>query len=161
VRYTRAEAGSRQSSFLLSDRLLQLSSLTRYALAIGVTVVSVAVRLALDPVWQTKLPYITLFPAIMLSAWAGGAGPGIVTTLTAGIAAAYFWVAPGRSWAIADSSEWFGLVVFVFVGVVISVLNEAWRQGVRELLVRAEPRRHARQHRRRRDHDRRPGASRA
>ena len=119
---------------MLSDRILQLSPLTRYALAIGVTLVSVAIRLALDPVWQTKLPYLTLFPAIVLSAWTGGAGPGIVTTLTAGIAAGYFWVAPARSWAIADSSEWLGLVVFVFVGVVISALNEAWRQGVRELV---------------------------
>ena len=133
MRSTRAEIGSRRSRFLLSDRILQLSSFTRYALAIGVTVVSVAVRLALDPLWQTKLPYITLFPAIMLSAWVGGAGPGIVTTLTSGIAAAYFWVAPGRSWAIVDSSEWFGLLAFVFVGIVISALNEAWRRGVRSL----------------------------
>jgi PAS domain S-box-containing protein len=138
VRYTRAEAGSRQSRFLLSDRILQLSSLTRYALAISVTVVSVAMRLALDPVWQARLPYITLFPGIMLSAWAGGAGPGIVTTLTAAIAAAYFWVAPGRSWSIADSSEWLGLVVFVFVGLVVSALNEAWRQGVRSLVSSEE-----------------------
>ena len=133
MRYTRAETGPRRPRFLLSDRILQLSRVTRYALAIGVAVVSVAVRLALDPVWQTRLPYITSFPAIMLSAWAGGAGPGIVTTLTAGIAAAYFWVAPGRSWAVADSSEWLGLLVFVFVGIVISALNEAWRQGVRSL----------------------------
>ena len=133
MRYTRAEDVSRRSPFLLSDRVLQLSPVTRYALAIGLAAASVASRLALDPVWQNRLPYITLFPAIMLSAWAGGAGPGIVTTLTAGVAAAFFWVAPGRSWAIADSGEWFGLAVFVLVGFVISALNEAWRQGVRAL----------------------------
>ena len=96
------------------------------------TGVSVLLRLSLEPIWTGRLPYITLFPAIMLSAWVGGVGPGILTTLTAA-AAASLWIDPSRSWSRWDAGEWFGLFVFVGVGLMISVLNEAWRRGVRSL----------------------------
>jgi PAS domain S-box-containing protein len=90
-------------------------------------------RLALDPVWGIRFPYITLFPGIMLSAWLGGFWPGIVTTVLCATAAEYFWVEPSRSWAVADKSEWLGLLVFLAVGAVISALNEAWRRGTADI----------------------------
>jgi PAS domain S-box-containing protein len=86
-------------------------------------------RLALDPIWGVRLPYITLFPAIMVSAWLGGGWPGIITTALCGTAAEYFWIEPSRSWAVTDKSELLGLLLFIVVGVVISALNEAWRRG--------------------------------
>src|SRR5688572_30347235 len=94
---------------------------------------AVLLRLALDPVWGIKLPYITLFPGIMLSAWLGGFWPGVVTTVICATAAQYFWVDPSRSWAIADNSDLLGLLVFVAVGGVISALNEAWRRGAADI----------------------------
>jgi PAS domain S-box-containing protein len=109
--------------------VIRLPAVTRYAVAIGVSVAAILIRLAFDPIWGVKLPYITLFPAIMLSAWLGGLWPGIVTTFITGTAAEYFWIEPVRSWTVADSNELIGLAVFVAVGVVISALNEAWRRG--------------------------------
>jgi PAS domain S-box-containing protein len=114
----------------LSARTVRLSPLARYAIAIAAGIVAILLRLAFDPVWGIKLPYITLFPAIMISAWLGGLWPGVVTTLITGIAAEYFWIEPAGSWAVAEKSELLGVAVFLVIGAVISVLNEGWRRGI-------------------------------
>ena len=90
-------------------------------------------RLALEPVWGEQLPFITLFPAIMVSAAAGGVGPGLLTTFLAGVGAAYYWVPPLRSLWVTDPGEWLGLSVFAVVGVAISGMNELWRRGIEAL----------------------------
>jgi PAS domain S-box-containing protein len=96
---------------------------------VAAAVAALLLRLRLEPIWgQGQLPYLTLFPAIMVSAWVGGLGPGLLTTFLAGLGAAYFWVPPVQSPRISDLGEWLGLLVFVVVGVVISGLNEAWRR---------------------------------
>ena len=59
----------------------------RFGVAIGLAVLAVLARLSLDPLWGIKLPYITLFPAIMLAAWVGGFWPGVATTAISGAAA--------------------------------------------------------------------------
>jgi PAS domain S-box-containing protein len=123
----------------LSDRVIHLSRLSGYAVAIGATVISVSLRLTLEPLWGVTLPYITLFPAIMLSAWLGGFGPGLATTLASAFSAAYFWLEPRRSMLVTDPSDWLGLFVFVVIGLLISVMNEAWRRSHGAL---AESRRH-------------------
>jgi PAS domain S-box-containing protein len=86
-----------------------------------------------EPVWGTRLPYITLFPAIVASAWLGGLGPGLLTTAIAAVSAVYLWIGPPHSWQVSDWGEWIGLFVFLAIGVVISVLNEAWRRGTTAL----------------------------
>ena len=74
---------------VLSARILTLSPVARYGVAIAAGAAAVALRLSLDPIWSTQLPFITLFPAIMLSAWLGGLGPGLLTTAITGLAAEY------------------------------------------------------------------------
>ena len=93
---------------------------------------------SLDPIWGIQLPFITLFPAIMLSAWLGGLGPGLLTTAITGVAAEYYWIEPARSFAVADKSELVALLVFVIVGAVISALNEAWRRGTSKVALSEE-----------------------
>jgi PAS domain S-box-containing protein len=110
-----------------------LSTPTRYIVAAAAAAFATFARMALDPAWGERHPYITFFPAIMLSGWLGGLGPGLLTTLISALTAIYFWMAPIRSFRISDSGELLGLAVFVLVGIVISVLNEAWRRGTMAL----------------------------
>jgi PAS domain S-box-containing protein len=111
---------------------VNLSRPAGYAAALGVAI-SVSLRLALEPIWRVTLPYITLFPAIMLSAWLGGLGPGVVTTLASAVCAAYFWLEPRRSLAVLNANDWFGVLVFVVIGLLISVMNQAWQRANRAL----------------------------
>src|SRR5262245_15113399 len=97
---------------LIPHRAIALPSSARYAIAVGLAVVGIVLRLWLDTVWAQRLPYITLFPTIMISAWLGGFWPGVVTMLLSAVAAAYFWVDPAHSFLVRDLSEWLGLAVF-------------------------------------------------
>ena len=126
---TRRSASSGDVNWL-SLRVVALSPAPRYAAAVAVAITAILIRLAFDPVWGIKLPYITLFPAIMLSAWIGGAGPGVLTTLLAAVAAEYLWIEPTGSWLVADKTELVGLWLFVVIGIFISVLNESWRRSI-------------------------------
>jgi K+-sensing histidine kinase KdpD len=73
-------------------------------------------RLVLDPLWGSNIPFITLFPAIMLSGWIGGFWPGLVTTLACAGAAQYFWLEPTYSFAVSDKTQLIGLFTFVAAG---------------------------------------------
>jgi PAS domain S-box-containing protein len=123
---------------VLSTRILKLPALARYGFAVVAGAAAVALRLALDPIWGVQLPFITLFPAIMLSAWLGGLWPGLLTTAITGLAAEYYWIEPAHSFAVADKSELVAVLVFVAVGAVISALNEAWRRGTSRVALSEE-----------------------
>ena len=114
---------------IISGQILRWRPFVRYSLAIAAAFAAILLRLSLDPIWGAKLPFITLIPAIMLSAWLGGLGPGLLTTAITAIAAQYYWIEPTGTFAVADKSELLGQFVFIAVGVVISALNEGWRRG--------------------------------
>jgi PAS domain S-box-containing protein len=62
--------------------------LRRYGCAVAAVAVATLVRLALDPILGIRVPFITFYAAILVSAWYGGVGPSLV--------------AVGLSWWIAD-----------------------------------------------------------
>jgi PAS domain S-box-containing protein len=107
----------------------------RYALAIALALAAIGLRRALDPLWGSELPLIFFFPAVMVSAWLGGAVAGTITTLICAVAARYLWIPPIHSWAIPPARGLLGLLVFVAVGTVISVFNEMWRRGAAALVA--------------------------
>ena len=47
----------------LFRRLITLSPISRYAVAVVAAVVAVGVRLNFDPMWGVRLPFIPMFPA--------------------------------------------------------------------------------------------------
>jgi PAS domain S-box-containing protein len=110
-------------------RVVTLGSPARYGLAIALIAFAAALRVGLNPVWGVGLPYITFYPAVMLAAWLGGLGPGLLATAFSALLADYFWIPPALTFAIGDRADMLGLVVFVTMGMVISVLNEAWRRS--------------------------------
>ena len=96
----------------------------RYAVAVACAVAAVLVRMSLTAVWGLKFPYLTFHPAVLLSAWVGGLGPGLVTTGLCALAAVYFWIPPTNSFLIDTFGDRVSLVGFLFIGAAISVLSE-------------------------------------
>jgi len=129
----RSNGGRRFPAHALSLRALGLSPTARYAIAIGSALLAVLLRVVLDPLWGLRFTFTLLFPAIVVSAWLGGFGPGIVATVLCAVAAAYLWVVPPDSWAMTDTSELLGVLVFVAVGAAFSAISEAWRRTTAEL----------------------------
>ena len=96
----------------------------RYAVAIACAVAAVLARMSLASVWGLTFPYLTFHPAVLLSAWVGGLGPGLVTTGLCALSAVYFWIPPTHSFLIGTFGDRVSLAGFLFIGAAISTLSE-------------------------------------
>ena len=111
-----------------------------YGVAILATALSVLLRLALFQFAGSRGPFITFFPAIILSAYIGGLRPGLLATLLGAVAVDYFFMEPRFSLGISvDQAESYALALFVLIGVALSVLGESWL-GVKHRLAASERR---------------------
>lgn len=96
------------------------STTTRYGIVVGAFSVAAAIRWALIPIFGMALPYITFYPAIMLSAWYGGLWPGVLVTLLGAAAVGTLWPIGSALSAISVLS----MLLYLFNGVAISGLTE-------------------------------------
>jgi PAS domain S-box-containing protein len=114
-------------------RAPEWSTPVRYALAVTVAFAAAALRGLLSTVWGDASPFLLFVPAIVLSAWAGGFGPGMVTTILGALLATFFWLPPFYSFRLATGSELIGVAIFVAIGATTCGLSEAMYRGRRRL----------------------------
>jgi len=105
----------------------------RYGIAVGAVLAAAVARGLLSSLWGHDLPFLTFIPAMVLSAWAGGFGPGMVTTILSGAIVTYYWLAPIRTFRIENIGDVVGLAIFVATGVLFSALSEAMHRARRRL----------------------------
>jgi len=65
-----------------------------YLIAFIVLAVALGLRQAVDP--YTRIPFVTLFPAMVICSLVGGRAAGILAAVLGGIVAWYFWLPPRR-----------------------------------------------------------------
>jgi PAS domain S-box-containing protein len=94
----------------------------RYVAAIALALAAQVVRIPLHP--PTIIPFITYAPFIIVSAYFGGFGPGLITTILCIIEVVYFAIEPLGSFAVANPTNWIGVGAIAFTGIVASVLVE-------------------------------------
>ena len=97
----------------------------RYVVALGLAFASVFLQEQLHPLFGDALPFQVLYPAVMVSAWFGGWGPGLLTTMLTGIAGVYFVQVPYGHLGVERPAGLARVVAFVLTGSVISLLCEA------------------------------------
>src|SRR5215212_97837 len=102
------------------------SPLLRYGVAVMAVGVAFGLKLLLDPLIVQDVPFLLVFGAIMVSAWFGGLGPGLLATFTGGLAADYFFLPPTGSLS-GFSLETVQLLVFFVEGTLVCLLVEALR----------------------------------
>ncbi|HEX8984666.1 MAG TPA: PAS domain S-box protein, partial [Bryobacteraceae bacterium] len=105
------------------------SPLLRYGSAVFGVAAAAGLRAALAPLLQDRIPFITLFPAIILIAWFGGLGPSLLGILLGIAAAAFLLNAPAGSPGFADLSSLFSLAAFVVVALLTALLANAQRKA--------------------------------
>src|SRR2546425_10026241 len=99
------------------------SLLTRYGLAAVLTALAILASLLLAPHWNPRHLLLPFYPAVMLSAWFGGFGPGLLTTLLSALAIGYLYLPPTPSLRIRDPGDLMGFLLFLCVGLLFSALN--------------------------------------
>ncbi len=102
---------------------------TRYAVAVACVAGGWALRLAIAPFVGAGVTYITFFPAVMLAAWFGGLGPGLLATLLSLFVVFYAVIPPLYQLAAITPADAVGGLVFLAVSTFIAVLNEALRRS--------------------------------
>jgi PAS domain S-box-containing protein len=102
------------------------SLLLRYGIAVLAVGMALLVKLLLDPLIVQGTPFLLIFGTIMISAWYGGLGPGLLATFTGGLAADYLFLQPTSSLS-GFSLEAVPLLVFLVEGTLVCLLLEALR----------------------------------
>ena len=96
----------------------------RYAVAILMVAMGAGAREALG-VLGTHTPFITFYPAVMIVAWYGGVGAGLVAGVLSGWVASYWMETAGVLFMIRDPAHRAGTAVFLVSCVMISIICEA------------------------------------
>lgn len=111
---------------------LRRAALLRYGFAVLAVAVVTALKL-LIPGIQEESPFLLVFIALILSAWFGGWGPGLVATGLATISVDYFFQSPGPGYTlgIESAGQAVRLGVFVVEGVLITWLAATLRSARR------------------------------
>jgi C4-dicarboxylate-specific signal transduction histidine kinase len=132
-----ALSATRQQSFSTGYRQMFIEDrppLVRYA--ISVASVATAQSLAsLLPAPADPSHFTLFFVAVMVSAWYGGLGPGLVATILSALSIDYFFISPVHSITL-DWQAFLRLGVFLVVAVVTSYLTTA-RKRAEEALRKA------------------------
>jgi PAS domain S-box-containing protein len=104
-----------------------------YGIPIAAVAAAALVRVALEPLWGTRLPFFTFFPAVMVSAWCCGFRTGMLATTLATIVVDRLWLdsvfeSPGH-----DAGELLAVSLFILMGIAISTACEAAQRNRRRL----------------------------
>ena len=111
------------------SRLARLGWVLRYALAVVAVAAAMGLRVAMTAWLGSGLPsYITFYPAVMAVALLAGFGPGLWATVLAALATAYWVLPPSGQFAIVSPVERVGLVIFIGMGLFMSVVAELYRR---------------------------------
>jgi K+-sensing histidine kinase KdpD len=93
-----------------------------YVIGLGTLVLAAAAKVAVDPLVDTRTPFLLLLGAVMTAAWYGGLLPGLATTLLAALVGDYLFVSAGASITSGDAGAALRLGLFLVEGSLISIL---------------------------------------
>jgi PAS domain S-box-containing protein len=80
-------------------------------------------RFVLNPWLGANVPFLLFFPTILIAAWYGGFGPGLLATGCSALAAMYFFLPPA-GFAVDNPADFLSLALFVATGLGIAWLNQ-------------------------------------
>jgi two-component sensor histidine kinase len=111
-----------------------LPSALRWGLAVLAWALALLIRYELEGSLPTGFPYLTFFPAILISAYFLGVAPGIAVSVASGLAAWYFFIPPINSFHINGATV-VALVFFGFVAATEIGLTALAQHARRAMLV--------------------------
>jgi K+-sensing histidine kinase KdpD len=102
-----------------------LAGLAGYLLAAVTLAAALALRLALDPLWADRLPYVTFFLAELVIVQFVGVGPFVFTLVSGFVLADWLFVPPRHSLLVADRVNQVNGAFFFLIS--FTLLFFSWR----------------------------------
>jgi signal transduction histidine kinase len=97
----------------------------RYGVAVASVALALGLKLLLDPVMTQHSPFLLLAGAVMVAAWFGGLGPGLLATALGAMTADYHFLSPVGSFTGLVGKGFLPLFLFVLQGALIASLAHA------------------------------------
>ncbi len=92
----------------------------RYSVSLFAIAIALFVQLFLTPLGELESPFLLFLAAVMVSAWYGGRGAGILATVLAALSGSYLFLSPTYSTGVDSLGQTLRLVLFVLEGVFLS-----------------------------------------
>ena len=102
------------------------TALTRYAVAIGATLVGLGASMLLEPFIQ-RVILVLFWPAVIGAAWFGGIGPAVLSSALSVFLADYFLIGPPGELSPGSPDDLVPFAVFLFASSAVAVLTNATR----------------------------------
>jgi PAS domain S-box-containing protein len=99
------------------------TQLLQYGLAPIAVGLAVGLRLFLASWLESELYFLFLWPAVIVTAWYGGLGPGLFATILAALAANYYFLPPVYTLSISTRLELIVMLLFMVIGCLISLMS--------------------------------------
>lgn len=112
----------------------------RYGMAVLVTGLTLLASLVLRRVLEDAedaVPLVLFILAVMVSAWYGGLGPGVLSSLLSVLAGNYFLMEPAKAFSFSSSTDWLRVTAFLVTAGVVSSLSEAMHEARRQAEIQA------------------------
>jgi PAS domain-containing protein len=105
-------------------------SALRYVLAVLAATAALLLRKALIPLLGDHNPYHLAWLAVVFSAWYCGFWQSVLALAIEAIGVWYWLLPPFGNWRIRDRSDVYGVVAFVLLGGLLTLLGESYRRTV-------------------------------
>lgn len=102
-----------------------------YLMVFASVALSTLMRYEMTPFLGRRAVFIIYCPALVLSAWLGGWGGGLVALALSTLAATYYFLSPMHALVIAEGSDQVPLLVFILVGLSVSAICSSQRKARR------------------------------
>jgi PAS domain S-box-containing protein len=118
-------------------QLVRSGSLRAYAAATALALLGVLLRVALAPVVGDQVPYVTIFPVVLLAAVIGGARAGILALVISAVLSWYL-VLPEHGAFRPGGAELLGFVLFLAVAALMIAAAQTLRNAAERAATQQE-----------------------
>lgn len=101
------------------------TAVQRYAVGVLASVLAIAIKLLLDPALGKDAPFLVVLIGVLIAAWYGGLGPGLVAAVMTAAGVNYFFLPPYHTFSLGPGNALLQTVVYLLEGVFVSLLGEA------------------------------------
>jgi two-component sensor histidine kinase len=122
-------------------RVPQVPSLQSYGLALGLVAVAAIVRFILGLYEESVLYFACFYPAILLAALWGGAGPGLLAMAASLLTVWYIFLPPPFSPVFKDRATWLNLAMFCASSGLLVWIADRYRRALDAIVAAEETRR--------------------
>ena len=102
-----------------------------YMIALIVLIIALGVRELLDP--YIKIPYVTLFPAMIVCSLVGGRLAGILAAAAGGTVAWYLWLPPRGTFSVEWPTAQLSILLYVLTSTILLLLTRGLNETLKEL----------------------------